>query len=175
MEFNFYEYSASQKAEGKWIAYKILLISLYVAYVIAFGVIIYVTAFIPVGALIPVTLWILVFFTYKYTSPDYKYVIEHGQMAFYKTYGKKTKKICEFRLKDIIFVKPSAVAKDEIKELVPKKSFSAVPYSACPDIYAAVYKNGEDIFVFYFRATREALKVISHYKKDTVVICDTEL
>lgn len=176
MEFNTFEYACSQKAEGKWALYKLLLILLYVCYVVAFGVIIYITAFVPVGALIPVTLWILVYFTYKYTSPDYKYTVEHGEMCFYKTVGKKEKKITSFPLKDALLIAPINEAKDKISELGCSKSYSAVPYAKCPDVYAALYTDREGKrCVFYFRATREALKVMNHYNKEAIKVIETAL
>ena len=176
MEFNTFEYAASQKAEGKWILFKLLLILFYIAYVVAFGVIIYITAFVPVGALIPVTLWILVYLTYKYTSPDYKYTVEHGEICFYKTVGKTTKKVFSTPLRDASLLAPINEAGEKIREFKPTKSYSAVPYSKCPDVYAMLYTDRENKkCVFYFRATREAIKIMSHYNREAIVICETEL
>ena len=59
--FNNYEYSASQKSEGKWLLSKILLILGYIAFATVYFVVIYITKFFPLGALIPLFLWIRVF------------------------------------------------------------------------------------------------------------------
>ena len=58
-----YEYSVAQKIEGKWVFKKIGMIFLYIAFVIFWFVFGFVTKLFPVMALIPLTLWILVFIT----------------------------------------------------------------------------------------------------------------
>ena len=120
MDFNSFEYTVDQKAEGKWLLSKILLIFLYLAYVAVVIYILAINALIPVGALIPVTLWIIIHFTYRYTSPDYKYVIERGEMKFFKIYGKKEHLCLSITLKDAILIAPLLESAEKIKEAKPK-------------------------------------------------------
>lgn len=61
MELSDYEYTVEQKCEGKWRFRKALMLTLYILYTLAYFLIIYITRIIPLGALIPVTLWILIF------------------------------------------------------------------------------------------------------------------
>lgn len=82
MELNTYEYSAEQKTEGKWLVYKLLLVSAYIAYTLIYLALIIKTGFVPLGALIPLTLWIIIFFTWRYTSPDYTYTVLSGELTF---------------------------------------------------------------------------------------------
>ena len=57
-DFNTYEYAATQKSEGKWRVRRMLLLLAYVLYTAAYFVAIFISKLIPLGALIPVTLWI---------------------------------------------------------------------------------------------------------------------
>lgn len=166
MDFNTYEYSAEQRAEGKWLASKILLIFAYTLYVAVLIYILAITAFIPVGALIPVSLWIIIHFTYRYTSPDYKYVIERGEMRFYKRYGKKERLCLSITLKNAILIAPRTEAAGSIKEAKPKRSYSALPYKACGDVYAILFRDGDGVSVFYFVATADAVKLLKRFHGD---------
>ena len=91
-DFNTYEYAAEQKSEGKWKLARILVLSAYVLFVAAYFLILYIIRLIPLFAITPIIVWMLVFFTWRYTKPDYRYFIEKGKFSFYTYYGKKTKR-----------------------------------------------------------------------------------
>ena len=171
--FNSYEYGAEQKAEGKFLVAKLLLLFLYVAYTVAYFVIIFVTRIFPLGALIPVTLWMLIFFTWRYISPDYKYEIEGGTFTFYKNYGKtdkSKKKKSEFKISGAEAIAPIDSIKSEIKAFAPKRVFNAIPYKASPDQYAAIYTDTEGVkCVLYFVATAQSLKLLHLHNSRTVL------
>lgn len=170
-DFNTYEYAASQKIEEKWLIYRILLMSLYVLYTTGYFVFIFVTRMIPLGALIPVTLWIIIFFTWKYTKPDYKYVIEAGKISFYVIYGNKKKHLkAEIRVSSAEKIAPVSDISDEISTFAPEVVYSALPSRNATDAYAVLYKNGSGKkCVFYFVATAQALKLLHFYNSRTQV------
>lgn len=87
-----YEFKAEQKHEEKWLLLRILLIIASVLYTVGYLALIISTRIIPLGALIPLTLWILIFFTWRYANPDYEYTIASGVMSYYVRYGNKKKK-----------------------------------------------------------------------------------
>lgn len=170
-DFNTYEYAASQKTEGKWLIYRILLMTLYVLYTTGYFVFIFVTRMIPLGALIPVTLWIIIFFTWKYTKPDYKYIIEAGKLNFYVIYGNKKKHLkAEIRVSSAEKIAPVSEISAEIADFSPEIVYSALPCSNASDAYALLYTNesGKKC-VFYFVATEQALKLLRFYNSRTVV------
>lgn len=173
MEFNTYEYSAQQKSEGKFLVRKILMLLLYLAFTTAYLVVIFVTRIIPLGALIPVFLWMLIFFTWRYVKPDYKYEIATGMMTFSVKYGnkKKGKTVTEFKVSTAEKILPVATYGEEIAAFAPKKVYSALPSQNATDAYAALYtdQNG-DRCVFYFVATEQALKLLRFYNSRTVVV-----
>ena len=110
-DFNTYEYGAEQKSEGKFRTMRMLMLCGYILYAIVYFVIIYITRIFPLGALIPLTLWIIVYFTWRYTKPDYRYVIEHGDMTFSISYGKKKRgkrSVCSFKVSGAVRVKDQA-------------------------------------------------------------------
>ena len=173
-DFNTYEYAATQKSEGKWRLRRILLLSAYVIYTAIYFVAIFLSKFIPLGALIPVTLWIIVFFTWRYVKPDYKYVIEKGTLTFFITYGNKKKKsvppVMSFKISSAEAIAPRAEVEALANVLHGVKVYSAVPSLNAADQYGALYKDESGSYcVFYFVATSQGLKLLRFYNSKTVV------
>lgn len=162
--FNTYEYSASQKSEGLWLLYKILLIVGYVLFATVYFVIIYVTKFFPVGALIPVFLWMLIYFTWKYANPDYTYEITGGVFNYYVKYGKKKSLKSSFKISEAKYIGPIG----EYKEKRPHTVYTAIPSKKSTDIYISVY-NTPTPCAIKFVATKDALRLLKRHNKDTVI------
>jgi hypothetical protein len=162
--FNTYEYSASQKSEGLWLLYKILLIVGYVLFVTLYFVIIYVTKLFPVGALIPVFLWMLIYFTWKYANPDYTYEIRGGVFNYYVKYGKKKSLKASFKISEAKYIGPIK----DYKEKLPGTVYSALPSEKAADIYILVY-NTPTPCAIKFIATKDALRLIRRHNNNTVI------
>ena len=170
-DFNTYEYAVEQKSEGKWLTYKILMVSAYVMYAVVYFLIIFKLKIIPLGALIPFTLWIIIHFTWRYVKPNYVYNIEKGILTFSVSYNaKKKKKKVSFKLSMAEAIAPASELQEKIRKFAPEKSYNALPKAADPDAYAALFRDEYGRrSVLYFSATSQALKLIKHYKTDTVV------
>jgi hypothetical protein len=173
-DFNTYEYAAEQKNEGKFKTLRLLVILGYVLFAAAYAVVFAAILKIPqVIAVLPIFIWMLVFFTWKYTKPDYRYVIERGDMVFTVVYGKKKKGAkpkTSFKVSSAVAIAPKAELADAIREFHPKHIYSAVPSVKSTDVYAALYENGAgERFVFYFVATAAALKLLRFLNSKTVV------
>lgn len=173
-DFNTYEYAAEQKSEGKFKTIKILVLLGYFLFAAAYAILFAAILMIPqVIAVLPIFIWMLVFFTWKYTKPDYRYVIERGDMSFTIVYGKKKgskKPACSFKVSHAEAIAPKSTLADAISEWHPKHVYSAVPSAAASDVYAALFKNekGENC-VLYFVATAQALKLLRFLNSRTVV------
>lgn len=171
-DFNTYEYAAAQKSEGKWLVYRILLMTFYVLYCVGYFIFIFKTRMIPLGALIPVTLWIIIYFTWKYTKPDYKYVIEGGKLTFLVIYGnKKKRKKTEIRISSASKIAPVCNITADISDFAPQTVYNALPRANAADAYAILYNDeGGKRCVFYFVATAQALKLLHFYNSRTEVV-----
>ncbi|HOA85354.1 MAG TPA: hypothetical protein PKN17_04925, partial [Bacillota bacterium] len=68
-EFTSYEFTVSQKYEGKYFWRRVALIAAYVFYVIAaFLIGAFARIIVPLLAFVPLSAWVLVFFTWRYVS-----------------------------------------------------------------------------------------------------------
>ena len=104
---NCVEYVYDKKAEGKLLLARIGLVALYTLFVITYFVICYVSGFIPVFALCPVFVWMLVYFTWRYVKFDVYYTFEHGNIEIGRMVptknGKKKLPRHTFNYNSIIF------------------------------------------------------------------------
>ncbi len=173
--FNTYEYGTEQKPVGKWKAYRLLLLLLYALFVVAYFLVIYISRIFPLGALIPLFLWIIVYFTWRYTKPDYWYTVEKGSFTFSTAYGKKSKRRvkCSFRISSAEAIAPRSAITEKINEFAPQRVYSALPTPSAEDAYAALFKDSDGKrCVIYFVATAEVLKLMRFFNSKTV-ICET--
>ena len=169
MESNILEYSCAQKPHGKWIVFKCLLLLFYLSFTVAYFFFIVEIGFVPLGALIPLFLWIMIYFTWRYTSPDYKYTIDAGVLTFYVSYGKKTHEKFKLHIKDAIVIAPFGEISLYKSGVKIKKTYNALPSNNESDAYAIIFKKETKVYIFFFKATRDAIKALHYYNKATII------
>jgi hypothetical protein len=107
---NFAEFSYTRRSEGAYKTKRILLISAYIAFVGAFFAVVMITKLIPIFALCPILLWMLIFFTWKYVSYDFYFEFREGNLQLGRIMGSKNgrKKIPTVRvhIKEADFIAP---------------------------------------------------------------------
>lgn len=174
-EFNLYEYTVKQKIEGAWRWKRAAMIALYVLFVIMWFIFGAVTNFWPLLALIPVTLWMVVFFTWRYVSLEYEYSILSGDMTVSNIYGGRSRKqLMTVPIKKMTKIAPwhADAADDDLARFAPTKEYSAVSSMSSPDVYYALFVDPEsdEHCVLWFEATERALKVFRFYNAPATVI-----
>lgn len=175
MELADYEYTVAQKCEGKWRVFKWLMLGGYALFVGAYCGIAFGIGFPHIVAVLPIFLWMLIFFTYKYVKPEYKYVITEGNLHFYRVFGKKNYEVLKIRLCDAEYILPLENALEEIKAFRPQATYSALPSANTTDSYVILYTGERGAAsAFMFKATSGALKSLRFYNKNTVM-SDTEV
>ena len=176
-EFNTYEYSVEHyKKDPKLRLKKTLLVIFYVVYCFA---LIFVVAFAKAGvlaaplmALIPVTCWIIAFFTWRYAKPEYEYSMTSGVLTFSVIYGNRTrKKKFDTRIAQADTIAPYSVsAKSDIEKYAPQTTYMGVSSLYSPDAYYMLFETADGKrCVYYFEATDKALKILRFYNPKTVV------
>ena len=77
---NYAEFTYEKKSEGKVRLARTLMICGYVLYLVAFFLVCYLTRVIPVFAIAPLTLWIIIFFTWKLVKYDCYFEFKSGTL-----------------------------------------------------------------------------------------------
>ena len=134
--------------------------------------------FLPLFGLAPLSLWILVHFTWPMVCIDYMYTIDHSRFEANILHGdKKDKKpLFECAVKDFKLIAPinhpehsmtlKLYNKSEVIDLRSKED--------ADDVYFAIHE-GEDgkKTVVYFEATSQALTAFKYYNKAATVMSET--
>lgn len=168
---NYAEYGTTQKTEGKFLVRKICLIVLYIA--VFCLIIINPEMALMLGAIAVLLDAILIFFTWKYTAPDYKYVIESASIRFYRAYGKKSKLLFETKVKEIDVIAPYT---DEYNAPAKASDIQATydfrGTTKTPDAYFAIFNVDGKKTLVLFEATNKAVKLFAYYNKEHTVVRD---
>ena len=182
-EFNTYEFAVDQKIEGRWILARAGLIFLYVSY--ALGLLILgfaVKIIVPLLALIPITLWIIVFVTWRYVAVEYEYSITSGELTFSKIYGNRSRRRqLVIRLRDAVRIAPldNGEYSKQATDWRPEREYSAISSLSAPDIYYILFEFEEKSrkekrrAIFYFEATARALQICRFYNPSATVLIKT--
>ena len=176
MEVNSYDYTVDKKSEGSYRLKRTLMILAYVLYVLVFLVVIIWTRIVPLGSIIPFTLYIIYLCTWRFVNIEYKYTVETGLFTLYTVYGaKKQKKMCELRLKEAKRILPVTEYADEIKAFGAKKIYDGRSSKDTSDDYAILYHENGTPTVIYIDAPEQSVKVLHYYNPDNTVRIKKEL
>ena len=170
MEVNSYDYTVDKKKEGSYRLKRTLMIGAYALYCLVFLVAIIWTRIIPLGALIPLTLYIIYLCTWRFVSIEYKYTVESGLLMLYTVYGSKNKKkMAQIRIKDAKLIVPIHGYETEIAEFAPKNMYDGRSSKDSTDGYAILYYEGDTPAVIYIDAPEQSVKVLHYYNPDNTV------
>ena len=166
-EFQTYEIISHQKCEGIWIFKRIALILLYIAYVVTLLTAGLVTRIIvPLLAFIPLTTWMLVFFTWRYTDVDYECSMTSGVLTFSKIFGSRSRKtVFEVSIKSISHIAPYVFdSKKRIDRYAPEEIYDARSSTRADRQYFALFedKKGKKS-LFLFAPDDKMLKILRFY------------
>lgn len=171
MDINNYEYGVDQKIEGSLKTRKTLLLILYFAFTILAFTIVFISHWLPLGAIVPFLLYILILATWRYVQVDNKYYIKQGHLSFARKYGNsKEKVITDFQLKSAEYIAPIRVSAEKISDFAPKKEYSGLSCEASKDTgYVALYTDSKgERCALYFEIFDDTVKVLKYYNPNTI-------
>lgn len=162
-----YSYVVSEKMTPKLRMKKILLIALYILW--GGGILIGGTALqlvAPLLAFVPISIWILVWLTWRYTQISYEYTFESGTLKVNRILGERSRrKITEVKIRDI----------ENVYLNTNDNSEKIDAFSADNKIFAASSDNSEQLIaicwkdknqkkiVLYLEANEKAIKIMRYY------------
>lgn len=171
MELNNFEYGAMKKNEGAIKKRKMILLAVYVIFTgAAFGAVI-ASKLLPVGAIVPFLLYILVLATWRYTQVDYKYIIETGTLTLTRKYGNsKAKELVKFRIKSAELIAPMRDSEGKIRDFEPEVVYDALPSVACEDAYVILFRDDNNArCAMYIEVSEASLKALRYYNENCVM------
>ena len=173
---NQYEYIVKQKSEGVWKIRRMMMIALYILLPLAFLVTFVAINFPWAITFLPLLIWAMIFFTWRFVSPEYEYSMLSGEITFTTIYGGKTRKaLFTVNIKDFYRIAPyDAEAEAYVTAQKCTRDFRCMSSLQAPDLYYGIFMLGEDKCVVYFEATEKALKILKYYNHGTVIVPTTK-
>lgn len=165
-----YEYTVDKKSEGKYKLARFLMVALYVLFMLALFVVVYVTRLIPAYALAPMLLWILILFTWRYVSIEYKYTVDAGMLKLFIVYGGKKQKLkAEFHIKEAVAFFPISGNEDAVRNFDPKLTYNFLSSARSPkDAYAFLTEADGRRVAALIEAPPPSKKAVLYYAGDEV-------
>lgn len=169
-----YEYVVRQKNEGKWRVRRAALITLYVIYpILALGIGFFTRLSVPLLCFIPLSEWMLIFFTWRHVQVEYEYAVVSGVLTFAVIYGGRSRREkLTFPLRSAALIAPVGyrMHEDKLELFAPERAYHAVGSADSPDRYFAMFTNEDGKkCVFYFEATEKMIKICRFYNPAATV------
>lgn len=163
-----YEYTVSEKKNTALVFKKISLIALYVFWVVGLLLLgAQIKLILPLLALIPVTLWMLVFFTWRLTQVEYEYSLFAGEMTIARVLGGRSRKtLAKIKLRELCDVYPcrDGANADRIDAFAADRVIFAASSSQSPTLCVTMWKDENDQkSILFFDCNEKAAKILHYY------------
>ena len=163
-EFSAYEYAVKPKRSASLVLRRAGLIIFYMIFVILWFVFGFATGFFPLLAFIPLSLWVLIFLTWRYVCPEYEYSIVSGEITFATIYGGRSRRTrLSFKIKDCSLIAPVSEIEGRITENQPQVLYDMSCYIDSPSSYMALVMIDGKRTAVIFEMTDKALKICRFY------------
>ncbi|MBE6589090.1 MAG: hypothetical protein E7643_02820 [Ruminococcaceae bacterium] len=163
-----FEYAVAEAKNAKLRLKKLLFLLAYVLYgatVLIVGVA--VKLILPILCFIPLSIWIIVFFTWKYTQVEYEYSFFSGTLTVSKILGgRKRKNLTKVHIRDLATVFPySEKALQRAEGYGAKETVFAASSAEAPDLYVALWEDKETgvRHMLCLELNEKAIKIIKYY------------
>ncbi len=158
-----YEYIVTEQGSRANRARRVLLILGYILYaplLLMLGVT--VRLLVPFLCLIPLSLWVIVFFTWRFTQTEYRISLLSGHMTVTRFYGGRNKKqMLDIAIKEILRVCP--YTEDEAKA-IPKGSLCFRATDGTHGTLCILFLKGQRAVIL--RLDEKAERLIRKYNRD---------
>jgi hypothetical protein len=169
-ESNTYEFTVSEKKEGKAKYKPFLMILAYIAFfggcLAVFGII-----NMPMLFVIPIIVGLpAIPFTWIFTKTEYEYEMTSGTVYFKRSFdGRFKKAIVTQTIKEAKEIAPyDEAAKAHLATMNVAKEYLFVSSPSASDQYYMLIEENGQLAVVRFEATQQALKILRFYNENTV-------
>jgi hypothetical protein len=169
-----YEYTVAEKKTPRLLFKRLTLIAFYVLWAATFllaGVLI--KLIVPFLALIPLSLWVLVFFTWRHTQVEYEYSFFSGSLTVSRVLGGRSRRVlCEVPIRNLADVLPyedDFVRK--IENFSAERTVFAASDESAPGLYVLLWndeRHGRT--ALFLEPTEKALKILRYYNMSAVTL-----
>jgi hypothetical protein len=172
-----YEYTVSEQKNAALTFKKISLMTLYVLWVgglLLLGA--QIKLILPLLALIPVTTWMLIFFTWRLTQVEYEYSFFTGELTVCRILGGRSRKVLvKVKLRDLCDVYPcsNTVAAERVEAFAADRTVFAASSPQSATLCSAMWKDeSNQKITLFFDCNEKAAKILRYYNASATHLRD---
>lgn len=163
-----FEYTVAEANNKALKTKKLLFIVGYVLYgAIILGVGAIAKIILPLLCFIPLSLWIIVWLTWRYTQVEYEYSFFSGALTVNRILGNRTrKKMMEVRIQQFSAIFPAGDEnKSKIEAFAPEHTIFAASEAGAEGLWVALWEDAESgkRQALYFEPNEKAVKILKYY------------
>lgn len=169
-----YEYTVAEKKSPRLLFKRLTLIALYVLWAVSLLVAgVMIKLIVPLLALVPLSLWILVFFTWRLTQVEYEYSFFSGVLTVSRVLGGRSRKVlCEVALRKLSDALPY---EDEFLRKIENFSAERTVFAASDEsakgLYALLWKDDNGLrTALFIEPNEKAIKIMRYYNMSAVTV-----
>lgn len=167
-DFNSAEYVVTQAKEGKNRRLRSLLMTMYLVVGIGVVAILLAVKLVPLVALVPLMVWIMVHFTWRKVNVEYKYVIAHSRVTFSECFSSGSDKVTiDVPVADFDYIGRLEDSEQKVRDFAPAKTFDYRGSVSKPNVAVGLLtQNGVKTQVLFIYDKRTA-SLFKLYNKNT--------
>lgn len=163
-----FEYAVAEGKSRTLTLKKVALVAAYVLWALVFFLVGSMTRLlVPMIALVPITVWIFVYLTWKYTQVEYEYSFFSGKLTVSRILGERTRKtLCEVNIRDLSAVFPYEDANvSRAEQYGAEETFFAASSIDAQNLYIALWQDVESgkRCMLCFEVNEKAAKILRYY------------
>ena len=163
-----FEYTVAEANNKALKTKKALFVAAYVIYAVAiFGIGSMTKLMLPFMCFIPLSLWIIVWLTWRFTQVEYEYSFFSGALTVNRILGNRTrKKMMEVRIQNFSAVFPANEAnQSKIEAFAAENTIFAASEAKAENLWVAIWDDAESgkHQALYFEPNEKAIKILKYY------------
>ncbi len=163
-----FEYTVAEANNKALKTKKALFITGYVLYaLVVFGVGSMTKLLLPFMCFIPLSLWVIVWLSWRFTQVEYEYSFFSGELTVNRILGNRTRKIMtKVRIHDLCSVFPATeLNQSKIEAFAAETTIMAVSEATAESIWVALWNDAENgkRMALYFEPNEKAIKILKYY------------
>jgi hypothetical protein len=164
---NYAEFSYTRKSEGAYKKKSMLLVFGYILFALAYFGVCVMTKLIPIFALCPIFLWMLIFFTWRYVSYDYYFEFREGNLQLGKIMGTKNGRrkypTVRVHIKEALFIAPYADEESQTRVIEAKRVYDYSESQSSDKRILILFKEGCETQALIFEGTAKIAKLCATF------------
>ena len=161
-----FEYAVAEAKNKALKTKKALFLAGYVLYVlVVFAVLTSINPYLI--ALVPVTLWRVIWLTWRFTQVEYEYSFFSGALTISRVLGNRTrKKLLEIRIQNFSSVfAATEMNQSKIEAFAAENTIFAASEATAENLWVALWTDAESgkRMALYFEPNEKAIKILKYY------------